>query len=174
MPLRLKPLNGSNMKLIKLGLISFLVLGIIITSIGLLFPSTVLVSRAVDVNASIVKIKPMLADMHQWPLWLEGMKDSSVTIQSSTSAQIGNTAVTITAVTDSTIVANWQAADGALQVSTMRLIGKPEANTAIVQWQFVQQIGWYPWERFGSMMNDKIMGTQMERHLQLLKQVAEN
>mgnify|MGYP000564829653 FL=1 len=116
----------------------------------------------------------MLADMHQWPLWLEGMKDSSVTIQSSTSAQIGNTAVTITAVTDSTIVANWQAADGALQVSTMRLIGKPEANTAIVQWQFVQQIGWYPWERFGSMMNDKIMGTQMERHLQLLKQVAEN
>ncbi|WP_438945379.1 hypothetical protein [Sediminibacterium sp.] len=162
------------MKLIKLGLISFLVLGIIITSIGLLFPSTVLVSRAVDVNASIVKIKPMLADMHQWPLWLEGMKDSSVTIQSSTSAQIGNTAVTITAVTDSTIVANWQAADGALQVSTMRLIGKPEANTAIVQWQFVQQIGWYPWERFGSMMNDKIMGTQMERHLQLLKQVAEN
>ena len=161
------------MKLIKLGLISFLVLGIIVTSIGLLFPSTVLVSRAVDVNASIVRIKPMVADMHQWPLWMEGMKDSSVTIQSSTSAHIGNTAVTITAVTDSTIVANWQAADGVLQVSTMRLIGKPEANTAIVQWQFVQQIGWYPWERFSSLMNDKIMGTLMEKHLQQLKQIAE-
>ena len=161
------------MKLIKLGLISFLVLGTIITSIGLLFPSTVLVSRAVDVNVSIVTIKPMVANMHQWPLWMEGMKDSTVTIHSSTSAQIGNTAVTITAVTDSAIVASWKGADGVEQISTMRLIGKPEANTAIVQWQFVQQIGWYPWERFGSMMNDKIMGTQMERHLQQIKMIAE-
>lgn len=161
------------MKLIKLGLISFLVLGIIVTSIGLLFPSTVLVSRAVDVNASITKIKPLVADMHQWTLWVEGMKDSSVRILSATSAQLGNTTVNITAVTDTTIESHWKGADGVEQVSTLRMIGKPEANTAIVQWQFVQQIGWYPWERFGSMMNDKIMGTQMESHLQQLKQVAE-
>jgi len=161
------------MKLIKLGLISFLVLGTIVTSIGLLFPSTVLVSRAVDVNVSVTKIKPLVADMHQWPLWIEGMKDASVKIISATSAQFGNTSVIITAVTDSTMEARWKGADGVEQISTMRMIGKPEANTAIVQWQFVQQIGWYPWERFGSMMNDKIMGTQMEKHLQQLKQVAE-
>jgi len=161
------------MKLIKLGLISFLVLGTIVTSIGLLFPSTVLVSRAVDVNASVVKVRPIVADMHQWPLWIEGMKDSSVKINSATRAQFGNTSVTIIAVTDSTMEARWKGADGVEQISTMRMIGKPEANTAIVQWQFVQQIGWYPWERFGSMMNDKIMGTQMEKHLQQLKQVAE-
>ena len=161
------------MKLIKLGLISFLVLGTIVTSIGLLFPSTVLVSRAVDVNASVVKVRPIVADMHQWPLWIEGMKDSSVKINSATRAQFGNTSVTIIAVTDSTMEARWKGADGVEQISTMRMIGKPEANTAIVQWQFVQEIGWYPWERFGSMMNDKIMGTQMERHLQQLKQVAE-
>lgn len=161
------------MKLIKLGLISFLVLGTIVTSIGLLFPSTVLVSRAVDINASVVKVRPIVADMHQWPLWIEGMKDSSVKINSATRAQFGNTSVTIIAVTDSTMEARWKGADGVEQISTMRMIGKPEANTAIVQWQFVQQIGWYPWERFGSMMNDKIMGTQMEKHLQQLKQVAE-
>ncbi len=161
------------MKLLKLGLISFLVLGIIVTSIGLLFPSTVLVSRAVDVNVNITKIKPLVADMRQWPMWIGGMKDSSVKILSATSALLGNTSVTITAVTDSTMEASWKGADGVEQISTMRMIGKPSANTAIVQWQFVQQIGWYPWERFGSMMNDKIMGTQMERHLQQLKQVAE-
>lgn len=161
------------MKLLKLGLISFLVLGIIVTSIGLLFPSTVLVSRAVDVNVSITKIKPLVADMRQWPMWIEGMKDSSVKILSATSALLGNTSVTITAVTDSTMEASWEGADGVEQISTMRMIGKPSANTAIVQWQFVQKIGWYPWERFGSMMNDKIMGTQMERHLQKLKQIAE-
>lgn len=161
------------MKLIKLGLISFLVLGTIVTSIGLLFPSTVLVSRAVDVNASVVKVRPIVADMHQWPLWIEGMKDSSVKINSATRAQFGNTSVTIIAVTDSTMESRWKGADGVEQISTMRMIGKPEANTAIVQWQFVQQIGWYPWERFGSMMNDKIMGTLMEKHLQQLKQIAE-
>ncbi|HQS23905.1 MAG: hypothetical protein B7Y11_05120 [Sphingobacteriia bacterium 24-36-13] len=161
------------MKLIKLGLISLIVLGVIITLIGLLFPSTVLVSRAVDIKAPIDSIKYRIGNMEQWKGWIEGMNDASVKINSATDAQLGNTHVQIAQVTDSSVVSTWTSLNGQQQLSTIRIIGNNMQDYAVVQWQFVQQIGWYPWDRFGSMMNDKIMGTMMEQNLQSLKKSLE-
>ena len=161
------------MKLIKLGLISLIVLGIIVTLIGLLFPSTVLVSRAVDIKAPIDSIKYRVGKMEQWALWIGGMNDSSVKINADTDAQLGNTHVQISQITDSTVVSTWTSLNGEQQLSTIRIIGNNTQDYAVVQWQFVQKIGWYPWDRFGSMMNDKIMGTMMEENLQSLKKSLE-
>ena len=161
------------MKLIKLGLISLIVLGIIVTLIGLLFPSTVLVSRAVDIKAPIDSIKYRVGKMEQWALWIGGMNDSSVKINADTDAQLGNTHVQISQITDSTVVSTWTSLNGEQQLSTIRIIGNNTQDYAVVQWQFVQKIGWYPWDRFGSMMNDKIMGTMMEQNLQSLKKSLE-
>jgi hypothetical protein len=159
--------------LIKLGLISLIVLGIIVTLIGLLFPSTVLVSRAVDIKAPIDSIKYRVGKMEQWALWIGGMNDSSVKINADTDAQLGNTHVQISQITDSTVVSTWTSLNGEQQLSTIRIIGNNTQDYAVVQWQFVQKIGWYPWDRFGSMMNDKIMGTMMEENLQSLKKSLE-
>ena len=84
------------MKLIKLGAISLIVLGVIVTLIGLLFPSTVLLSRAVDIKAPIDSIKYRIGNMEQWKGWIAGMNDPSVKINSATDAQLGNTHVQIT------------------------------------------------------------------------------
>lgn len=162
------------MKLIKLGLISLLVLGIIITLMGLLFPSTVLVSRAVDIKAPIDSIQDRVSSMNQWAVWIAGMNDSSVKIISDSDAQLDKTRVQITQVTDSTVVSSWTSQNGQQQWSTIRIIGNSTQDYVVVQWQFVQQLGWYPWDRFGSMMNDKIMGTMMEQNLQSLKKSLEN
>ena len=90
------------------------------------------------------------------------MNDASVSIESASKAKLGNSLVLITQVTDSTVVSSWTSLNGQQQISTMRLIGgNPGQDFVVVQWQFVQQIGWYPWERFSSMMNDKILGTMM-------------
>jgi hypothetical protein len=43
----------------------------------------------------------------------------------------------------------------------------------VVQWQFVQEVNWYPWERFSSMMNDRIIGTLLEKNLNQLKKTVE-
>jgi hypothetical protein len=161
------------MKLVKLGLISLIVLGIIITLMGLLFPSTVLVSRAVDIKAPLDSIQNRVSTMNQWTLWIAGMKDSSVKIISDTDAQLDKTKVQINQVTDSTVVSTWTSQNGQQQISTIRIIGNGTQDYVVVQWQFVQQLGWYPWDRFGSMMNDKIMGTMMEQNLQSLKKSLE-
>ncbi|NCI45969.1 SRPBCC family protein [Sediminibacterium soli] len=159
------------MRFLRLILISIALLFIIATLIGALLPSVVLVSRAVNITAPRDSVLPYVKDIHGWKHWIEGMDGPSVHIQSPVQAQLGNTAVTILSVTDSTVVADWLPAKGAPQTATMRLISSADKKITVVQWQFEQKLHWYPWERLGSMMNDKILGTMMERNLGKLNSV---
>ncbi len=161
------------MKLIKLIFFSVLSLFVVASFIGILLPSHVLVSRAVDIVAAKDFVKPYIADIQQWKNWMEGMEQASVTIHSPVKADLAGTEVVITNITDSSVVSIWTPKKGIRQTSTVRIIGNNAQNQVIVQWQFEQQLPWYPWERLGSMMNDKILGTMMERNLNHLKKLAE-
>ena len=59
----LKSLNGNNMKLIRFAFISVVVIGGLITAISSLFPSTVITSRAVEVNATQAQIQHCVQDL---------------------------------------------------------------------------------------------------------------
>lgn len=161
------------MKLIKLFFFSVLSLFVIASFIGILLPSTVLVSRAVNITAPGDAILPYLKDIEQWKAWMDGMQQASVKISSATHADLAGTNVEIIHVSDSSIISSWTTKTGTYQVSTVRLIGDPSQKITIVQWQFEQKLKWYPWERLGSMMNDKILGTMMEKNLDNLKSLVE-
>lgn len=161
------------MRAIKLGLISVVVLFVLATLLGFLFPSTVLVSRAVDINSAKAPVYAMATDLRRWTEWVAGMKGPTVKVNSATNAQLGNATVKIIAITDTSLVTIWELANGDKQESTMRFINNPQQPITVVQWQFVQQLKWYPWERFSSMMNDKIIGTMIEKNLLTLKQLNE-
>lgn len=161
------------MKLIRLVFFSILSLFAIASIIGILLPSTVLVSRAVNITAPKDSIIPHISSIEQWKGWMDGMQQASVKIESASHADLAGTIVDITQVTDSTIISSWKTKNGSLQTSTVRVIGDSTQKITIVQWQFEQQLKWYPWERLGSMMNDKILGTMMEKNLNNLKSLAE-
>ena len=161
------------MKLIRLALFSVLVLFAIASLIGMLLPAHVLVSRAVNITAPKDSILPYVKDIEQWKGWMDGMQQASVTITSPLHADLAGTIVDITSITDSTIVSSWKTKSGNVQISTVRVIGDPAQKITIVQWQFEQKLKWYPWERLGSMMNDKILGTMMEKNLANLKTLIE-
>jgi hypothetical protein len=156
------------MKLVRFAIISVFVLVLIASAISMLFPSYVLVSRAITIERPKKEILPIVSDFKQWHLWVAGMSDSSVKVVDANNAILGNTVVTTIAVSDSLIIANWDA-KGSKQVSKLRIIAVDTAKQTIVQWQFEQKIKWYPWEKFGSMMSDKIIGSMMEKNLQQLK-----
>jgi uncharacterized membrane protein len=161
------------MKLIRLALFSILSLFAIASLIGILLPANVLVSRAVNITAPKDSIFPYIKNIEQWKQWMEGMQQASVNIQSPTRADLAGTGVVITNISDSTVVSSWTTKNGNLQTSTVHLIGDPLQKVTIVQWQFEQKLKWYPWERLGSMMNDKILGTMMEKNLNNLKSLVE-
>lgn len=161
------------MKLLKLAVISFICLFALATGIGALLPSKVLVSRAVNIKAGPEKILAVVKDMYQWKNWVEGMNDPSVHIHSSQEATIGKTRVQLINITDSLVQSNWISAQGTKQVSTIQFIHQPQQQITIVQWQFEQSVGWLPWEKLGTMMNDKILGPMMEKNLEQLRQLIE-
>jgi len=101
------------------------------------------------------------------------MNNVPVQVYNSRKANFGGTLVEITCITDSTIVSVWTLQSGGIQTSTIRLIVDNLQKVTVVQWQFEQNVKWYPWEKFGSMMNDKILGTMMERNLGNLRKLIE-
>ena len=161
------------MKLIRFVFISVVAMFAIGSLIGFLLPSHVLVSRAVNISAPKDSILIYIKDIEQWKWWMDGMRESSVKIHSSVSADLNGTHVQINSITDSTVQSNWLTKKGHPQISTIQLIGNPSQNITIVQWQFEEQLKWYPWERLGSMMNDKILGPMMETNLNNLKKLTE-
>ena len=161
------------MNFIKLAFLSIAILFIIISSIGILLPSTVLVSRAINVKATKDAVLAYVNSIKQWSNWMDGMQQESVKISSSTYADLAGTKVVINFISDSLIIATWTTKKGNAQISSMRIIGDSLQKITVVQWQFEQKLKWYPWERLGSMMNDKIMGSMMEKNLNNLKLLIE-
>jgi len=160
------------MRLIKLGLISIVVLFILATLIGLLLPSKVVVSRTVDIHAPADSIFSYMKNMHLWKQWIDGMDHPGVVINSPVSADLAGTRVDITYADSLQLAATWKGKNTATQYSTQRII--QQEQVCIVNWQFEQQVKWYPWERLGTMMNDKIIGTMMEKDLANLKKLLES
>ena len=151
------------MRFIKLGLISAVVFFVLFTLGGLLLPSHNVVSRAVNIKAKPDAILPLMQDKNQWQLWMEGMDSATVNKRQQ---------IQITSVSDSLIVANWKTAE-VIYTTKFRLIYSAGQAVTIVQWQFEQDVAWYPWERLSSLMNDKILGTLMEKNLAKLQLVVE-
>jgi len=151
------------MRVVKLGIISVVVFFILFTLGGLLLPSHNIVSRVVNIKAKPISILPLVQNKAQWHLWMEGM--DSATLNKLQQVQI-------VSVSDSLVVANWKTAE-ANYTTKFRFIYNPSQAVTIVQWQFEQKVAWYPWERLSSLMNDKILGTLMEKNLAKLQLVVE-
>ncbi len=151
------------MRVIKLGFISVVIFFVLLTLGGLLLPSHNIVSRAVNIKAKPISILPLIQNKSQWHMWMEGM--DSTTLNKHQQIQI-------ISASDSLIVANWKTAE-ANYTTKFRLIYSPGQAVTIVQWQFEQDVAWYPWERLSSLMNDKILGTLMEKNLARLQLVVE-
>ena len=151
------------MRVIKLGFISVVIFFVLLTLGGLLLPSHNIVSRAVNIKAKPISILQLIQNKSQWHMWMEGM--DSTTLNKHQQIQI-------ISASDSLIVANWKTAE-ANYTTKFRLIYSPGQAVTIVQWQFEQDVAWYPWERLSSLMNDKILGTLVEKNLARLQLVVE-
>lgn len=165
------------MRFLKLAFISFLVLFSLTTAIGLLFPSTVKVSRAANISAPYDSVYKYLEDVKYWKLWMAGADTGTISFLSArtagkgTVATVGTGQVTITSTTKDSISSEWKSQQGNIQQSAF--IVMQSGTTTTVQWYFQQEIGWYPWERFGSFANDKLLGPVMEESLDKLKTILE-
>ena len=163
------------MRHIKLLLISIVVFIIILFGMSLLFPSNVVISRAIDISTNANEVYKKLDNCIVWKSWVSQLNDASLQNITATKIHSDKLDVTISAVQSDKIISQWKVINGNLQESTMRIISSPSMPNAVtVQWQFEEHINWYqPWEKFASLVGDQILGTMMENNLNNLKKLVE-
>ncbi len=166
------------MKFIKLGVISIVILFLLLTSLGLLLPSTVRVTRNITLQTSMDSLHSYLDDISQWKQWMEGL-DSSVVVVSQTAngksvmATINKQSVSITKDTKDRIETLWQTSRGKAQRCVFELSFDTATSATNLNWYFEQKLSWYPWERLPALANDKVLGPFMEHSLDKLKALTE-
>jgi hypothetical protein len=160
------------MRLVKLVIISLFVLSGIITGISALFPSTVIVSRVVEVKATPTQIAYYVTDLNHWNAWMSDWKENTVTKKDSI-VSIGTQTIRPVSKTDSAVVFEWIATGQRpyqVQIEWINLTGGVYA----IHWSFEQHVKWYPWEKFQTLLNEKVLGAKMEIELANLREVLLN
>ena len=167
------------MRFIKLAIISFIVLFVILTGIGLLLPSTVRVTRNITIPATQDTLYHYVSDVKYWKLWMEVAKNSPVTFISKktagagTKALIGKQRIDITKANKNEVVTVWETSSGRFLTGVFQLADDRTTGSTNLNWYYEQQLNWYPWERIASISNDKIIGPGMEQSLDNLKAIFE-
>jgi hypothetical protein len=144
-------------RVIKLGIISFIVVFIIVFLMSLLIPSHVRISRAINIEAPQGKIYPLLADTANWKKWNVMANKKLVSDISSRDSSMITTRWTF----------GGRSVTGAYRLERI-------ADVTVVQWYFDFRLNWYPWEKFGSITFEKQFGPPMETSLINLKDLVDN
>ncbi len=157
------------MKLIKLGLISIVIIFGIITAMGLLLPSESKISRTIEIEKPSNKILPFVNNLFGWQKWIMGLEDKK--IESATITRLGKSTIHIYSSTATEVIGSWVDEKGKVSRNTIQLIDKE--NSTIVNWQFENKATWFPLDRLGSIVNEKVTGKMMEDNLAHLKKIVE-
>jgi hypothetical protein len=156
------------MKYVKLIIISVVFLSVLVTGISLLFPSKVIASRAIEVNTSADKIAYFTSDLSHWNQWMSDWKQNKVEFKNNT-AYIGTQTVRFLDKTDTKVNYEWTATGQNPYLVTFEWTLLKD-NTYVIHWSFEQNVKWYPWEKFQTLLNDKLLGAKMEIELQHLQE----
>jgi hypothetical protein len=93
-------------------------------------------------------------------------KDQSVVVEQGI-AKVGTQKIEMLSANDSTVELNWVATGQApykVQIEWLPL----KEGTYVIHWSFEQHVRWYPWEKFQTLLNEKVLGAKMEEELQHL------
>jgi hypothetical protein len=144
-------------RIVKLGIISAVVLFIILFLMSLMIPSTVRISRAINIESQKKDIYPLLADTSNWKTWND-LKNDRISIQ-------------LLSADSNLIHSAWtygnRSLDGYYRLERIR-------DVTVVQWYFDVKLKWYPWEKFGSITFEQQFGPAMESSLLKLKNMVTN
>lgn len=161
------------MRFVKLALISAVILFVIVYLFSLMIPSTVRISRAINISASKDSVLAVVADMRTWKQWNELVNNSNISNQQYTENLITSEQLKVTrnAQVADTLFTEWQQRNARMLYSGFTLTGVNDQ--LVLQWYFDIKLRWYPWEKFGSIVFDKQLGPPMEKSLANLKKLLE-
>lgn len=148
------------MRIIKLGLISFVFLFLVVFLISLLIPSHIRISRATNLPARRERIFALVRNEESWhPAYF----DSAV------SAGLKTAEKKIIEQSDSTFVYRLRQNGRKPVVNGWQVYGSPSSDSVTLQWRMDFTLGLWPWQKFSSLFYEHTYGAMMEQGLANLK-----
>jgi hypothetical protein len=148
------------MKYLKLFIIGAGSLFLIMTLFSLFIPSTVRISKAIDIRGGKEELRRQIGDAANWKNWFWGKDSASKNF-------------VITEINSSTIVAETINTKKPV-TSTWNFLEYSGSDTVTVQWYLDFHLRWYPWEKLASLLLENVYGNRMAESLERLRAIAEN
>lgn len=166
------------MRIIKLAVISFIILFIVVTGISLFIPSTVRISRATNVLADAEQVLVPVRDLQQWTKWYPGLQQLATgeinynTKNGRPVLQVQESTITLLNDAKKEVLVELKGERGKTILNGFNAIEHPQSDSITIQWYMDFRLNWYPWEKFASMLYEKMYGATMERGLSNLKELT--
>ncbi len=164
------------MGVIKLGFISLIFFALLITGISLFFPSHIHISRATTINANKDSILTQLNNPVNWKKWYPGADTLPLLIIENKIKGIETGSMQglmIKEVNDSAVLTINVGPNSKGGESGWNIFSNHIPNSFTLQWYMDFHLGWYPWEKFSSLLLEKRYGPMMEQGLEKLKKLLE-
>ena len=166
------------MRIIKLGLISFVMFFLLILVISLFIPSNVRISKAINVASTNDSIWNQIDNFQNWERWNPFVTDTSIKQkQISTDGsemQIDGTLVRWREKKPDLRIADMTTEGHRAIESVWNTINYSSSDSITIQWYMNFKLRWYPWEKFSSLMLEKSYGPATEKGLTNLKRELED
>jgi hypothetical protein len=167
------------MRLVKPALLGLIGLSIVILLISALLPDHVMTSKWVRVHAPKEKILVEVKNLAHWKNW-NGLLDGAQDIQSTDSMLSWKTVsgdpniITVKGITPVGLSAEIKL-NNAKSFNSGFSIEKrdPVIDSVQVVWYIVEDLKWYPWEKFYGIMAADVKGPLMQQSLNRLKKSLE-
>ncbi len=160
------------MRYLKLIIASIFILSLLIIIFSFLFPSKVITSRAVEVNTNAEKIDYYTSDIRHWNEWMSDWKENKLFFENNI-AHIGSQSVRLLNKTENKVNFEWIVAGQSPYIVSFEWTLLKQ-NTYVIHWTFEQNVKWYPWEKFQTLLNEKVLGAKMEIELQHLQETIQS
>jgi len=151
---------------------------IIVTVISLFIPSHVSISRSIQINSSKDSVMTQLGEVQNWKNWYPGA--DSLTFYQEDNMIKGlvldeprKRYLVIARTKSDEVTAEYRLSNKKI-LTGWRVAENAESNSQTVQWYMDFHLRWYPWEKFSSVMFERIYHPQLQQGLDKLKRFLEN
>jgi hypothetical protein len=170
------------LRILKLALISFIILFLVITGISLFIPSHIRISKAINVKANKSAVMTQISDAGNWKNWYPGLDSTKPLyvngkmrgVVFNKSDSLSQVYIKIDKESENEITAQYVNKKRRSVINGWKIISYPAADSLTVQWYMDFHLPWYPWEKFRSLLFEKLYGSRMEQGLTNLKALVEN
>lgn len=150
---------------------------LVMTAVSVFMPSQVMTSKWVQVANPKDSVIHVLRDLHRWPEWnglLAGADALTITDQSiqwkGASGKMNT--IKLEAVTTNGLSTPISIAEAPF-MRTGFSVEKRTADSVQIVWFLIEDLKWYPWEKFYGMMAADMKGPLMQQSLDKFKNVIQ-